>query len=926
MRTRTKARPPILETCEPRRLLYGQLEILRDIELRDHVGAQIQEIVAGPGVVYFTADPDAISHNGYQPSQTGEELWISDGTSSGTRMVGDLLGGLRSSSPRDLVMLGDVLYFTANTAPAPWAWTGDRELWRSDGTPEGTRLVANINTTLYAGADPKDLLNLNGVLYFTADDGRFGRELYRSDGTKGGTEIVRDLRRGSAGAEPGHLTAFGDRLFFTADDGVHGRQLWTTDGTKASTRRVTAIVEPDQAVLSITATDDRIFLVVGAPQGEQALWSFDPDSEVLEHVSLGRSLAFIDHPTAIGSRLFFSAFSNAGGVELWTSDGTVQGTRQVIDLFRSGSSSPAELTVFGSTLYFAATHRSSASNAFGRELWRTDGTAAGTQLVRDIVPGANGSSPTSLVVAGNHLLFQAKAGSTTSLWRTDGTMQGTQRVFPEGMGPSSFGTVPAVAMDERAFFVADDGVHGLELWVSDGSPGGTAMVHNTRPSNDGSSPYGITDVDGRIFFGVYGTPQNGLWVSDGTEAGTRHVHPVRPLRVVSTVQAGASFDGRYLFWSDHLWISDGTTEGTRKIKQISPPTMFGTTTNRGFVTLDGFAFFVATDGLSGFELWRTDGTEVGTTLVRDIRPGSASANITSIYTAGRHVYLYADDGVHGRELWRSDGTEAGTFMLMDYTPGAASSTGGGDVVEHDGLAHFLIGSSTHYTSSRSLMRSDGSIEGTKAILDTAVYGEPKLVEHNGAIYFTAHTLATAGELFRLGRNDLLPVPVTAFQEYSPGIRSLTSVGHLLYFAARERDLGIELWVHNSRTKQTSLVSNIGIADAGGDPSHLTAVGNLLAFSAGNHQTLGTELWLTDGTEEGTHVAGDLNPGRDSTSLAELTASGGKLFFFAVTPLYGSEVWMFTPDRKTKDARTELLPPRPVSRTSRARTSLWAELI
>ncbi|QDE94124.1 hypothetical protein BHS06_17010 [Myxococcus xanthus] len=169
--------------------------------------------------LFFLVDPDE-----------GEAtLYATDGTAEGTRRLRFFPGRY----PHDLVSFQGRLYFSAGS-DAPEG----EELWVSDGTVSGTRRVKDIRPGA-EGSAPAFLAVLGDHLYFAADDGQHGRELWVSDGTSRGTKLFADLVPGTEGASPTEVTAFQGWLFFGANTG-HGVEPWVSNGTRSSTRKLDA--------------------------------------------------------------------------------------------------------------------------------------------------------------------------------------------------------------------------------------------------------------------------------------------------------------------------------------------------------------------------------------------------------------------------------------------------------------------------------------------------------------------------------------------------------------------------------------------------------------------------------------------------------------------------------------------------------------
>ena len=230
----------------------------------------------------------------------------------------------------------------------------------------------------------------------------------------------------------------------------------------------------------------------------------------------------------------------------------------------------------------------------GEELWRTDGTPEGTQLVKDIWPGSHGGVPSAGVVFNNELFFRAHtAENGRELWKTDGTEAGTQLVkdIYDGSGSSWVSDLQVLA--GQLIFRADDDVHGYELWTSDGTTLGTQLLVDIQPGEIGSYPNQLVEMGGELFFEAAGTP--------------------------------ADYE---------LWKTDGTAVGTVLVKDIRAGS--GSNPSELVAFEDDKILFAASDGIHGQELWISDGTEIGTQLVSDINNGSLVGHGTLLFSMAKH--------------------------------------------------------------------------------------------------------------------------------------------------------------------------------------------------------------------------------------------------------------------------------------------------
>jgi ELWxxDGT repeat protein len=397
-------------------------------------------------------------------------------------------------------------------------------------------------------------------------------------------------------------------FFFSAYDSVNGSALWKSDGTRSGTKVVKKFVAE----------------TVGAPSSEKGGGTPPTPRGLLN----------------VGGTLYFCAYEITSGWELWKSNGTSAGTIMVKDIYPGSSDGVSEycyLASIGSTVFFDGTDTSEK----GPALWKTDGTAVNTVIVKDVqpVPESNGGRPEHLFVMNNTLYFIGNdAVHGYQWWKSDGTEGGTTMVTDLAIGVfiSSSNENPVI-LGDYFYFQGNDGINGYELWRSDGTGAGTTLVKNINetpyvPNDSGDSyPSYLTLVNGTIFF-----------------------------------RADDDIHGR------ELWKSDGTPGNTTLVKDIHPGTGLSSEPYN-LTDVSGTLYFTADDGTNGSELWKSDGTLDGTAMVKDINPGSGSSWPSYFIAFHGEVYFSAENVTNGTELWKTNGTVGNATLVKDIIPGSNSS-------------------------------------------------------------------------------------------------------------------------------------------------------------------------------------------------------------------------------------------------------------
>jgi large repetitive protein len=394
--------------------------------------------------------------------------------------------------PHSFTQVNDVTFFSEGGA-----------LWASTIT-DGISQVGSF------ASDPAYLTNVNGRLFFVADDGVHGKQLWI--GTEGGAHMVEDINPGPSGSNPSNLTNVDGLLFFTANDGTHGVELWASVNNGTATGLVKDINPGpgDSDPQFLTNVDGLLFFIANDGTHGFELWESQITPTGFDTFMVDTAASpFLPSPfvtdlhgphlTNVNGTLFFAADDGVHGTELWESDGTATGTFMVADINPGQYGSfPYNLTNVNGTLFFQAD-----DGTHGTELWESNGTAAGTVLVQDINPHPSTNFQAHLYnltnVSGTLFFFANDGTHGFQLWESNGTTAGTFMVRDIGASaspsPSYLTNVNGIL-----FFSAVDGAHGSELWQSNGSAAGTILVQDINPGPTSSYPKYLTNVNGTLFF------------------------------------------------------------------------------------------------------------------------------------------------------------------------------------------------------------------------------------------------------------------------------------------------------------------------------------------------------------------------------------------------------------------------------------------
>jgi ELWxxDGT repeat protein len=796
-------------------------------------------------------------------------------------------------------------------------------VWSTDGTTAGTALLARFPhgaAGVFGSANQVTALKIGATLYFAAGDVDGGTVLWKTDGTASGTV---EFSGPCSGPPPGNIIpigVFGSQVVFQSYAGSAGPwQLCITDGTAAGTKQLTNLAGQRAHLGSaiISAADNSKFYFSGGTDYVTGKYIYVSDGTPAGTHPVanpfGGSSGAVDNPinfVQVGSLILYSS-----GRDLWSIDPSTDTIGSVVAFTGSVGigqtvatfTQPGVIDMNGYILFLGASPTS-----MGTQLWRSDGTTAGTYPlgITD-----NGTLPdlqyNFIVKVGGHVLFLGKdATNGVQIWTGDGAAGNTHALttnIPQQTAPEPV-AYPAGVVNGVAYFVIPDATAGstgftLTLWKTDGAtplvkvagiPPLTSLERGyNRVIGDASITYLSMWADANDPLG--GTTS--LYRYDGSSAATL-------LKTGLRVDLNTSFffDTGRLFFADQdaqigeePWISDGTAAGTALLKDINPQTIDASASPNELVNLSGKVAFAADDGVAGRELWTSDGTTAGTRLLADVNPGPNPSNPNHLYIDNGDLFFFATDSTYTSRFMRlAAGASApdvlATLTAQPVSPGpppsyAFSTCGGDGSVTLGGTVYFPANDGSGFK----LWKSDGTVAGTTLVAPAATANPCWLTVLGAKLYFSGYSAAGAGELWvsdgtAAGTAAIADVSAAPNGQAPLGLGVLNGV---LYFTAGDTAHGFEVWKSDGTAAGTTQLTHLSL----GANSYVSATGvlngQLLLFSTApdpqHAGTLVTQLWVTGGTTSA--------PTALATSVSPSLVIASGLAYFSSTASGAPEPWV-----------------------------------
>jgi ELWxxDGT repeat protein len=773
---------------------------------------------------FRTGDSSSYSYTAFygqvvfsESGPNGIEPYITDGTPLGTRLLADINPGPGSSNPSDFFYLRKTnqLFFFAST---PDVKNG---LYVSD--PSGTRFVKDVTSNMPGGSG---FLAFDDEAYFFA-----GGNLWRSDGTASGTQVV----WANPDGYPPAPVVFGNELIFSGYDAASGWEprALSDDG---SIRLIDDIIPGSAPSLpgNFIVAGSRLFFSAytpgrGGPAGLYVTDGSASGTHLVVSSAYGTTPYWPRLWAADGDRVFLlgqpQASPTGGPTSLWISDGTPAGTIELNSspFFRYLQFSDIYAVVNGELIF-----QGPRSTNTG-ELWGSDGTVGGTGHLLDFYSGSGDFSPYHFVTLGDRAYFTVGNLANLQWWSTDGTASGTTR-WTHPYAPTAPQTLGG-----RYINPGPDFLTGIEPYAYDPDTGAATLLadFNVTPVNVDVS--GFIRGGNNVYFGAGGS----ILATDGSTPGTLDLVDNAALMVDGAQGANGQF---YFLTSNALYSTDGTPSGTQKLAMIPYEAMNLALVNNRVVVLMRAGF----NGFTGdYQLYSYDMTGGTQTLLNDL--GSCTTAQLAGVTNGHAIFSSVADGVG--DLLQTDGTLQGTTGIA-----SAPREYGGVYIPMGAAAGVVYLAYEDPQHQKHLYRTDGTDAGTSSLAEMGDYSPG--VAWGGDYYFFMNSgvYRTDGSTLTRVADVDISGPTS---RYESNVFRAAVLGGYLYFIDTDGvaapnggdPTNSALWRTDGTAAGTTMVKALPVPLIGIDsPRHMLATDDRIYFDAGGSSGA---LYSSDGTEAGT---------------------------------------------------------------------------
>ncbi|MDW3209058.1 MAG: DUF5018 domain-containing protein [Reichenbachiella sp.] len=721
-------------------------------------------------------------------------------------------------------------------------------------------LVADINQTLI-NTNPRNLVNVDGTLYFSGFTNNRGYQMFTYDGTTSTGIFFRD-GYGDQNWAANEFIKVGENIYFRSGD-EGGLELRKYDGETVTDIDIYPGFDSSGPQWLTEYNGNLYFSAVDENDGRE-LWKYDGENLTSFDINDGAGSSDPEGLMVYNNELVFVANDATNGREIWTYDGenlasfNINGSGDgIVNSFED------ELTEYNGVLYFVG------NDGSGRELWAYDGTEV-YNVNDDLVLEDELYEPRYLTLFDGKLFFEGYIGEsvTDELCYFDGASVG----LADASVPAS--TISTIAATTTHLFFRGQNGNGKELFVFDG----TDIVEFDLNEGEGESfPWYLTPVNDRLYFTAT-TPDHGeeLWMHDGTNATVIDIYEgasgSTPRYLTANggdiyLKAQGQIDGSSV---STLWKHDGT--------DLNYVDFSGQTSDAYPYYLTEFQdklYFSAENEEFGGELYAYDG--VSLEMVDDIYEGGDGSYPEALTVFGDELLFFAENEI-GNYFYVYDGT---SFMTYEVDGNNVP------MIEYNGAVYF---SGSDGSNGIELWKYDGSsIAMVQDINESGNSSPEEFFIHDGMLFFKAWDGINGVELWMYNGTTATMVDNLA-TDVNGGHGSpsdFTSYDGDLYFTSYSDDYGRELFVYNGES-----VSPIDIY-TGTESSHatnLTVFDGKLVFRANNGSN-GTEMY-TYTVGDSDPVLIDINSGAENSNARYFTEHRGDLYFGATDGINGYELWKY----------------------------------